>query len=374
MAITNTKIKGGDNAFLVTQELINLYLAAGINPKNGLPTRVTDCPNKENIKKLLRIVDEQDAVNRYIWHNIPANITSQELERLLYYKGQLCFFYEPTLDQFFFMPYALDGTIDFYGRFNTIHPVPIANGTTKEEKVAYKAQADFLATKRLRVLYDVPLEDVKLDEVTVILNDYTKQFSETLLTRQTLQDPLLDIMSECIPYLRTAMRNSTGVQGMRVNNEDEAANVTAANMATDSAALNGQRYIPIVGQIDFQELAGGEALKADQYLMTMQSLDNFRLSLYGLANGGLFQKNDYQNRMQTAMNGAGVTGTPLTDGLKQRQQFADIVNAITNAGMWVEIAETASMVDTNGDGFINDNEPVANDGGVASSQEGNDVQ
>lgn len=374
MPITNTKVKGGDNAFLATQELINLYLAAGINPKNGLPTRVTDCPSKENIKKLLRIVDEQDAVNRYIWHNIPANITSQELERLLYYKGQLCFFYEPTLDQFFFMPYALDGTIDFYGRFNTIHPVPIANGTTKEEKAAYKAQADFLATKKLKVLYDVPLEEVKIDEVTVILNDYTKQLGETLLTRQTLQDPLLDIMSECIPYLRTAMRNSTGVQGMRVNNEDEAANVAAANMATDGAALNGQRYIPIIGQIDFQELAGGEALKADQYLMTMQSLDNFRLSLYGLANGGLFQKSDYQNRMQTAMNGAGVTGTPLTDGLKQRQHFADIVNAITNAGMWVEIAETASMVDTNGDGFINDNEPVANDGGNTPSQEDNNVQ
>lgn len=374
MPITNTKVKGGDNAFLATQELINLYLAAGINPKNGLPTRVTDCPSKENIKKLLRIVDEQDAVNRYIWHNIPANITSQELERLLYYKGQLCFFYEPTLDQFFFMPYALDGTIDFYGRFNTIHPVPIANGTTKEEKAAYKAQAEFLATKKLKVLYDVPLEEVKVDEVTVILNDYTKQLSETLLTRQTLQDPLLDIMSECIPYLRTAMRNSTGVQGMRVNNEDEAANVAAANMATDGAALNGQRYIPIIGQIDFQELAGGEALKADQYLMTMQSLDNFRLSLYGLANGGLFQKSDYQNRMQTAMNGAGVTGTPLTDGLKQRQHFADIVNAITNAGMWVEIAETASMVDTNGDGFVNDNEPVANDGSNASGQEDNNVQ
>jgi hypothetical protein len=374
MPITNTKVKGGDNAFLATQELINLYLAAGINPKNGLPTRVTDCPSKENIKKLLRIVDEQDAVNRYIWHNIPANITSQELERLLYYKGQLCFFYEPTLDQFFFMPYALDGTIDFYGRFNTIHPVPISDGTTKEEKAAYKAQADFLATRKLKVLYDVPLEEVKVDEVTVILNDYTKQLSETLLTRQTLQDPLLDIMSECIPYLRTAMRNSTGVQGIRVNNEDEAANVTAANMATDGAALNGQRYIPIIGQIDFQDLAGGEALKADQYLMAMQSLDNFRLSLYGLANGGLFQKSDYQNRMQTAMNGAGVTGTPLTDGLKQRQHFADIVNAITNAGMWVEIAETASMVDTNGDGFINDNEPVTNDGGNTLSQEDNNVQ
>ena len=312
MAITNTKVKGGDNAVLVTQELINLYLAAGINPATGKPIKAaTECALKDGIKKVLRIADEQDAVNRYLWNAIPCNITSQELERLLYYHGQLCFFYEKTLDQFFFMPYALDGGIDFYGRYNSVHPVPIASGTTDDEKRAYKAQADYLATKKLKVLYDIPTEPVNIEEVCVLLGDYTPQLSQTILTRQQLQDPLLDVMAECVPYLRTAMRNSTGVQGYRVNNEDEAANVVAANYATDRAALEGQRYIPIVGQIDFQDLAGGDALKADQYLMTMQSLDNFRLSLYGLANGGLFQKSDYQNRAQTALNGGGSIGTPL---------------------------------------------------------------
>lgn len=373
MAITNTKVKGGDNAVLVTQELINLYLAAGINPATGKPIKAaTECALKDGIKKVLRIADEQDAVNRYIWNAIPCNITSQELERLLYYYGQLCFFYEKTLDQFFFMPYALDGGIDFYGRYNSVHPVPIASGTTDDEKRAYKAQADYLATKKLKVLYDIPTEPVNLEEVCVLLGDYTPQLSQTILTRQQLQDPLLDVMAECIPYLRTAMRNSTGVQGYRVNNEDEAANVVAANYATDKAALEGQRYIPIVGQIDFQDLAGGDALKADQYLMTMQSLDNFRLSLYGLANGGLFQKSDYQNRAQTALNGGGSIGTPLTDGLKKREHFCDIVNVITGAGISCEIAETASMIDMDGNGALYDNsDPVANEGTQSAGGESN---
>ena len=371
MAITNTKVKGGDNAVLVTQELINLYLAAGINPATGKPIKAaTECALKDGIKKVLRIADEQDAVNRYLWNAIPCNITSQELERLLYYYGQLCFFYEKTLDQFFFMPYALDGGIDFYGRYNSVHPVPIASGTKDDEKRAYKAQADYLATKKLKVLYDIPTEPVNLEEVCVLLGDYTPQLSQTVLTRQQLHDPLLDVMAECIPYLRTAMRNSTGVQGYRVNNEDEATNVTVANIATDRAALEGQRYIPIVGQIDFQELAGGDALKADQYLMTMQSLDNFRLSLYGLANGGLFQKSDYQNRAQTALNGGGSIGTPLTDGLKKREHFCDIVNVITGAGISCEIAETASMIDMDGNGALYDNsDPVANEGGSATSSQ-----
>ena len=83
-----------------------------------------------DIKKFLRLVDEQ-----YTFYNLPADITSQELERMLYYKGQLCFFYDKDLEEFYFMPYALDGTIDFYGRYNTIHPVPMTSGTASYVRV-----------------------------------------------------------------------------------------------------------------------------------------------------------------------------------------------------------------------------------------------
>ena len=37
-----------------------------------------------NIKKFLELVDEQ-----YVFYNLPADITRQELERMLYHKGQL---------------------------------------------------------------------------------------------------------------------------------------------------------------------------------------------------------------------------------------------------------------------------------------------
>ena len=40
---------------------------------------------KENVRKQLRILDEQDAVNRYQWYNLPCDLSSQELERLIYY-------------------------------------------------------------------------------------------------------------------------------------------------------------------------------------------------------------------------------------------------------------------------------------------------
>ena len=42
---------------------------AGIDPKTGLPCKLTSgtkCALKEDLKKFLRLVDEQDAVNRYV--------------------------------------------------------------------------------------------------------------------------------------------------------------------------------------------------------------------------------------------------------------------------------------------------------------------
>lgn len=349
------------------------FIAAGIDPKTGLPKKLegAGAPIKQNIKALLRVLDEQNAVTRYTWYNLPCDITSQELERMVYYKGQLCMFYFEPLDKFFFMPYALDGTIDFYGRFNRVHPVPMAEGQTDIEKEQFSKQRDLLSTIKLDVLYDIPLEPVNPYTSCVLLHDYTKQMSQTIISRQVLQDPVLDVMAECFPLMRTALFNSTGVQGLRVNSQDEQSNVAAANQSVDKAALNGQRYIPVLGQIDFQDLAGGEVAKSEEFLLAMQSLDNFRLSLYGLDNGGLFQKKSHMLEAEQDMNAAHAK-SPLDDGLMIRQHMCDIANAIWGVGMSVEISESALGVDMNGDMVAADDQDMS---GIPGEQpEVNDVE
>lgn len=340
---------------------LQTLIQAGIDPRTGLPVKAAQglqSKLKEGIKALFRIIDEQDAVTRYTWYNLPCNITSQELERLLYYKGQLAFFYCEPLEQFFFMPYALDGTIDFYGRYNRIHPVPMANGTTEEEKKIYGAQMDYLSTLKLDVLYDIPLEPVDPYKSCVIVHDYTKQMSQTVISRQVLNDPLLDVMSDTLPLMRTALFNSSGVLAMRVNSQDEQSNVRAANQAIDTAVLNGQRYIPVLGNIDFQELAGGETAKAEEFLMSLQSLDNLRLSTHGLDSGGLFQKKAHVLESENSMN-AGHARSALDDGLMIRQHMCDIANAIWGIGMSCEISESALMMDKNMDGMAVDNQDMS---------------
>ena len=350
---------------------LEALLAAGIDPKTGLPVKAangTKCALKNDIKKIVRIIDEQDAVNRYKWYNLPCNLSSQEVERLLYYKGQLCFFYFKDLDEFYFMPYALDGTIDFYGRFNTIHPVPITAGDEDKDKVKRKtAQEELLSQIKLKCIY-APItfaDELNYDVMTssaVLLHDYTKQQSQTIIPRQQVNDPLIETIASMIPYARTAAMLSTGVKGVRVNDSAEAEDVMVGSTTIDVAAQTGNPWVPLLGKLDYQELNGGVAYKPTDFMQLMQSLDNFRLSTYGIDNGGLFEKKSQILESENSVN-ASNTAVALTDGLAIRQNFCNIVNSIWHLGIWCDVTETAAMRDDNGDGRIDENDPAASQSG-----------
>ena len=348
------------------------FFQAGIDPKTGLPLKFgagAKCVLKEDLKKFLRLIDEQDAVNRYVWYNLPANITSQELERMLYYKGQLCFFYDKDLEEFYFMPYALDGTIDFYGRYNTVHPVPMTSGSDDKGN---KAQAQYLAEKKLKCVYGIKMDELNSEDITgstVLLHDYTKQLSQTILPRASVNDPLIDVMAECIPFMRTALISSTGINGIRVQDADQQANVADAARSVENAALTGKPWVPIVGNIEFQELTNGQLGKAEEYMLAMQSLDNLRLSGYGIDNGGLFEKKAHELQSEADLNG-GPVGLVLQDGLSIRQNFCNIVNSIWGIGIWCEPAENVIGADKDGDGLVYDRNIEGQSSGVENTVDG----
>lgn len=363
---------------------LDAYIAAGINPQTGLPIKLGDnalsCVSKADIKKQLRIMDEQDAVNRFTWYNLPSGLNSRLMERILYYKGQAMFF--KINDTFYFLPYALDGTIDVYGRFTDVTPLPF-NGSTKakdgkelpwipglKRKVAYDVLTyeDYVNGDG-EILWDKIEEDQ--EKYCVLLKDYTEQVSQTNISRQILQDPVLDIMADMFPFMRTALLNSTGIQGMRVNSQDEYSNVEAASRSVNRAALEGRKYIPVVGNVDFQDLTSGDVAKSEEFLLAMQSLDNYRLSLYGLDNGGLFQKKSHVLEAEQAMN-TGNVGLVMRDCLQNRQDFCNIVNSIFGLQIWCEPSEVITGMDTNGDMIAGSDEDMGTNGYETNGGETND--
>lgn len=309
--------------------------------------------DKENIQRLLRIVDEQDAINRYKWYNLPCDLTSNEVERLLYYKGSLCFFYMEDSDKFYFMPYALEGTIDFYARYNTIHPLPFSSGGDDEKSNRYKSQLSMLSQLKLKVIKQVVDESEVnyklLTKSAVILRDYTNQISQTNIARGILNAPIISMMSDYFPYLGTNLLLGTGISAIKVNSTDEKDEVKKAAMAVYSAALNKNPYVAMTGKLDFQELTGGARNRAEDYLMAFQSLDNFRLSTLGIANGGIFEKKAHILESENAINSSTVLSA-FQDGLKLRQDFCNIVNSIWGLDIWCEPSEASLGMDQDGDG------------------------
>ena len=309
------------------------FIAAGINPQTGLPVKFggSTVTLVDEIRKNLRVVDRANAVNRFKWENLPCNITSQELERLLYLKGQLCFFYDSNLEQFYFMPYALDGTIDFYGRYNTIHPVPMTSGMDDKGN---KAQAQYLAEKKLKVIYDIkdlkPEDDI--NNVCIILRDYTNHLSQTILPRATLDEPILEVMAECPAFMRTSLLLSTGVKGVRVQDADQAAAVADASRSMARGALTGNPFIPIIGNVEFQELNEGNIGKAEEFMLAYQSLDNMRLSFMGIDNTGVYEKKAHLLQEEAEVNG-GPIGLVMQDGEEIRKHFAELGNKIWSLQM-----------------------------------------
>ena len=359
-----------------------LLAMAGIDPKTGLRAAPNPFQStvREDIRKALRIMDEQDAVNRFQWFNLPNGITGQFLERMLYYHYTVCIF--KLQDQYWITPFALEGTIDFYGRFNTIHPVPLSYGkdgeiTDKKEKEATQkkeALYDILTNLKLKVIREIqekPGESSNSDPdvfdlfsgYAAILQDYTPQRNPNNATpRCNLQDPFLTMETDVIQFLRTAMIASSGVKGVRVHDADESVSVLAASRSVENHAKNGLPFVPIVAKLDVQDLGSRSTTTFQDYLLTLQAFDNFRLSLYGVDNGGIFQKKEHKLQDEQDMNTSPV-GLVNRDGLALRQEWANIANSIWGLNIWVEPSDALSQ------GDIDYEEPEEGNGEEDQSEE-----
>lgn len=342
-------------------------LSAGIDPKTGLPIKFVEDSTglKGKIKEDLRIVDKSEAVRRFVWHNLPDGITGDLIERVLYERGQGALFKLPD-DKFYFLPFALDGTIDILGRFNSITPLPF-NGSSQDknekpliEGLTYDCVYDVMLPEDFLKedgTYDIDKMYEMLDKSAVILRDYTPQRGQTVIAREILDDPVLELMSDCLPFARTALLNSTGIKGMRVGNQIEASEVLSANKAINNAALTGQWAVPIVGSVDFQELtSNGGVGRSEEFLLTLQAFDNFRLSLLGVPNGGVFGKKAHILQSEQELN-AGSSSLVLLDSLLYRQHWADVINSLYDFGVWVDIEESITQLDKDmdGDAYGDDN-------------------
>ena len=360
---------------------VDTLRAMGFKPEQvdklcGFLGKMGPCVDRvDAIRKILRKNDREQFVNRFQWHNLPNDLDGEFIERVLYYRYSGIFFYVPELETFNFLPYVGMG-LDEKGRYTRCKPLPF-NGKSEKNTgelevyipgLEFKPVYDITKTEpRLEATYEGNVDIINpMVDNCVILNSYCKDLSQKAIPEQALMDPLLDMMAEAAPLARTNLFANSGTKGMRVANQDEYSNVIAANDNLQRAALNGERFIPVVGMTEFQEFGDNKSASGDDFFMYMQTLDNIRLQSYGLKNNGIFEKSQYINDTMAGNIQANV-GQIYQDALNQRQRFCDFVNAIWGLGIWCSASETVTNTDTNMDGEVlddQDGESIAPDEGV----------
>lgn len=324
----------------------------------------------KGIRRMLNIVDRQDALQRFAYGNEYPGLDPVMIERVLYYRGEGMLF--KWLDKHYFLPYALCGEVDEYGRYLEVRPLIFSGSGGKNE------DAPWLEGVSFRPVYDVPLlsewadkspEEIEafMDRSCVLIHDYSPGIAQQVTARNLVNAPVIDVMSDMIPYAKTALMNSTGVVGVPVDAGQESS-VYVASAGVDLAAVEGRKYVPILrGTLpEMQELTGGQVAKAEEFFLAMQSLDNFRLSSFGLDNGGIFQKKAHELQAEAELAG-GAVGLVLEDSLRQRQRALTIYNTIHGGSMWVEPSEAAAGGDRNMDTVEGDDYSMTNGQGGGES-------
>ena len=291
-------------------------IAAGINPKTGLPEKMTSLSDYSSaLQRTIEVIDEQDFVNKGTWDGLPEGLDGELLERIMFYRGQGILF--KLMDKFYFLPYALDGTIDVYGRYLSVTPVPMGAGKTDANKPWIQG-----------LKFDVLYKNCKPEpgkEYCIILQDRSPEIAQTIQARSALNKPIYEAMAEAFPFARTNLLSNSGVKGMRVQNESDQAQVKLASRSITKAALSGDPWVPIIGNIEFQELTEGGKFATSEYTEYFQALDNYRLKTHGLDTTGVFEKKGTILQDEQEMNSVG-SNRILDDTTRKRQEFCELAN------------------------------------------------
>lgn len=309
---------------------------------------------KEEIKDIIKRKDEIQAISRYKWENLPfGSLNSQGLERLIYLRYKLVGWKLPDSDnEFLITPYA-EGGLDFYGQASYCTPVPTATGSDdKFDKNSgfaeedYNRQKSFFDNTKLKMVYsDNQLEESDesaQDKIGIVLFDYTRGLGNTACPRAQEANNLIDVEANFIPYVNTAAINSTGVKALKTTGSAATAikNAEAANNAMRNAAMQGNTIIPVLANMSTEQLANDSVGKTSEFMQGMQSIDNFRLSRLGISAGSMFEKNSHLLESEEE-NTESVEKMILDDGLKNRQNFAELFNKVFGTNIIVSLNEDA---------------------------------
>lgn len=292
---------------------------------------------------LFAIMRQQNMIEtfeRYMWVNVPFGITQDIIERLLFFRGKGVLYFNDKVEKFQFLPFALNGVIDEYGRYTKCNTLPFT-GVDSDEKAKSKKKTQQLVYENLDIVYDLPYDRETLSNISkhkivgIILNDNSLAVSQQPVIRSNYVKPILHMMSTLMQIINTAMYGNADHNLLQVENEAELESIGSQIEAINNDILKGRRFTPIVGKLPITPLKTTNSADLEGLFNTFNSLNNFLKSITGVANAGVFDKKAHLLQDEQQLNGSNADDI-YYNGLRLRQEFCLLVQAYYNYPIWCE--------------------------------------
>ena len=292
----------------------------------------------DSLFNIMREQNKIETIERYMWVNVPFGLTADIIERLLFYRGKGVFYFNDKVGKFQFLPFALNGVIDEYGRYTKCNTLPFTGVDTDEKK---KKKSQSLVYEDLELVYDLPYDEETFKKINqqktfgIVLNDSSLSVSQQPIIRYNYVKPVLHMMATLMQIINTAMFGNADHNLLQIENEGELDSVQTQINAINQDILRGNRFTPIVGKFPITPLKTTNSADLEGLFNTFNSLNNFLKSITGVANAGVFDKKAHLLQDEQKLNGSNADDV-YYNGLRLRQEFCLMVQAYYQYPIWCE--------------------------------------
>lgn len=334
-------------------------LANGMGNTN--PISKSSSKDRRLLMSMLSHKHMVETIERFEWRNLPPELSSDLIERVLYFrfKGALFMFNE----KYYFLPFTLKGTIDSYGRYISITPV-LFTGQWKIQQGKYTEDISFMSNAEFTVVYDLPKqegetaedevgEDVEDDAMTlpdakdkaVILTDSSLEIAQDFTPINYLIRPLVEQMVDILVLVNIDLITSAKVFYVVAKDASQKEAIEKEFQDLDNRILNGKRIVVVTSPTELKELTGANVKDSARYFQSYQSIDNLRKDIIGIDNGGTFMKQEHTTEMETQTNSNGGSFV-LNNALRMRRAFCETANHVFGLSIQVDLknASQTSLV------------------------------
>lgn len=260
--------------------------------------------------QMLAAKDRAQCSNRYVWRNLPINLTSQELESFFYNYGSLCFFLKD--DRLVIAKYATGGTLNAMGMLSKIKPIDFAGRSYGFELNVLQPNGD--ASQG--------------NNVAVIINDYTGSYQIKDEVSRAIINGESTIKDQCTVYQQ--LINNIIVSGKKAialaENEEQAA---AIRLQANQMLMSGRPVEVIAGRdsvkdapIEMFNFANN--FDCGNYQSQLDYYDKVRANFNGIPTTPTAEKREHLINAEVE-NANSISDIMLYDGLRCRQDGLEML-------------------------------------------------